>query len=219
MVLYDIHTHLQSFSKINGYDIEYILNTYPFDFEEVKRKQPLAHYFSCGIHPWYSENYKTQFDLLKEIVRSNSSIVAIGEIGLDKVKGLDIATQMQIFRMQAQLAEEMDKPVIIHCVKAWDELIALKRELNPPQPWVIHGYRGGLEQTKQLLKFGFYFSIGEFYNTDAIKEIPLTSLFLETDMSDISVFTIYHNVAADMGVIVTKLIDIVGKNVSNTFIL
>lgn len=219
MVLYDIHTHLQSFSKINGYDIEYILNTYPFDFEEVKKKQPLARYFSCGIHPWYSENHETQFHLLKKIVQSNSNIVAIGEIGLDKVKGLDIDTQMQIFRMQAQLSEEVNKPVIIHCVKAWDELIALKRELDPRQPWIIHGYRGGLEQTKQLLKFGFYFSIGELYNTETIKEIPPAALFLETDMSDISVFTIYHNVASDMGVNMTELIDIVGKNVSNTFIL
>jgi len=160
-----------------------------------------------------------QLKQLREIVYEHSNVVAIGEAGLDKLRGLDIDTQIQIFKNQVQLAEEVKKPVIIHCVKAWDELIAVKKEVNPRQLWIIHGYKGSVEQTEQLLKFGFCLSIGESYNAEAVKKIPLTSLFLETDMVDLSVFTIYQKISKLFNISMTDLVNVVGKNVSKAFIL
>lgn len=217
MKLYDIHTHLYSFSQINGYNIEYILNTYPFQFDEIKQKQPSAQYFSCGIHPWYSDDYESQFGQLKDIVRNHSNVVAIGEAGLDKLRGLDLNTQAKIFRYQALLAEEVEKPIVIHCVKAWDELIAIRKEINPSQLWIIHGYRGGVEQLEQLIKLGFGISLGEFSNPEALKKIPLTSLFLETDMSDTSIYTIYQKYSDILGITIADMGNIVDKNVKNAF--
>lgn len=219
MNLYDIHTHLQSFSQINGYDIKYILNTYPFKFEEMKKEQPSAQYFSCGIHPWYAEDYENQYDRLKEIVYNHDEVVAIGEAGFDKIRGMDMNIQAEIFKFQVQLAEEVRKPVIIHCVKAWDELIAVKKEINPKQPWIIHGYRGNAEQTEQLNKLDFRFSIGGLYNAEAVKNIPLSSLFIETDTADVSVFTIYHKISRLLHLSMVDLVGIINKNVASAFIL
>jgi TatD DNase family protein len=217
MTLYNIHTHLQSFSQINGYNIEYILNTYPFQFEDIKKKQPSAQYFSCGVHPWYSDDFENQLDVLEKIVRYNSDIVAVGEAGLDKLKGLDMSTQIDIFKRQIQLAEMVEKPLVIHCVKAWNELIALKKEINPKQSWIIHGYRGNINQVEQLVKFGFKFSLGEYSNSEILKEIPMSSLFFETDMSDSSIFTIYQKYSELIGISVKDLVALVSVNVKNTF--
>lgn len=217
MKLYDIHTHLYSFSQINGYNIEYILNTYPFQFDEIKHKQPSAQYFSCGIHPWYSDDYECQFEQLKDIVRSHSNVVAIGEAGLDKLRGLDLSIQTDIFRYQALLAEEVKKPMIIHCVKAWAEIIAMRKKINPTQLWIIHGYRGGAELLEQLVKLGFGISLGEFANLETLTKIPLTSLFLETDMSDTSIYTIYQKYAEILGMSIVDMGNIIDKNVKNAF--
>lgn len=137
--------------------------------------------------------------------------------GLDKLRGLDLNTQAKIFRYQALLAEEVEKPIVIHCVKAWDELIAIRKEINPSQLWIIHGYRGGVEQLEQLIKLGFGISLGEFSNPEALKKIPLTSLFLETDMSDTSIYTIYQKYSDILGITIADMGNIVDKNVKNAF--
>lgn len=217
MVLYNIHSHLHSISQINNYAIRYIINTYPLEFDLLRRQQPSAKVFSCGIHPWFTDNADGQFSRLKELVNEQDNIVAIGEIGLDKLKGADMNTQTKIFRRQAEFAEEMSKPLIIHCVKAWAELIAVKQELKPRQRWIIHGFRGGKDLAQQLLCHGFQFSFGQNINSEAIKSIPQSSIFLETDDSPSSIYTIYSQAAKVLGLNIGELVNVVKNNVSSTF--
>lgn len=216
MYLFDIHTHRAEPSLTEGYDVISVLNTYPSDFEELE-KAGTNNYFSCGIHPWYSENWEQQYSLLEKIVK-NEKVVAIGETGLDKLKGADMEIQIQVFRKHIELAGQYRKPLIIHCVKAWDELIALYKEYRASTPcWILHGYRGNVQQTASLSALGFYFSIGEKYNEDAVRTIPRESLFCETDMSDISVYNIYKNIALTLQMDINELVKMISININQSF--
>lgn len=198
MYLYNIHTHQLGAKEIDGYKIRYILNVSPDEFVNLPPQGDNVH-FSCGVHPWYSDIEADQLDLLESIA-SSPLIVAVGEAGIDKVKGPDLAIQVDVFRRQIELAISLGKPIIIHCVKAWDELISLYKEYNTASiPWIIHGYRGNAEQTKQLSKIGFKFSIGEYFNTESLKHIPTDSIYCETDTSNNSICKVYSQVSSSIG--------------------
>jgi TatD DNase family protein len=210
MYLYNIHTHKAGPQEIDGYKVQYILNTSPEDFEE-KILAPDNIRFSCGIHPRDADNAGEQLMRLNEIVQ-NKSALAIGEAGLDKLKDTDMKVQEKVFRQQIELAISISKPLIIHCVKAWDILIALRKEYKSDIQWIIHGYRGNVEQTKQLVQFGFKFSVGEFFNEDAIRYIPLDSLFCETDMSEISICKVYEIVSTVLNIPFNQFVEIIADN-------
>lgn len=192
MYLYDIHTHnVPESNTIEGYNVISILNIYPWDYDSKKEVVNSPNiYFSCGIHPWYinEDDFDTQYQNLREIAK-HPKCVAIGEVGLDKIKGVDLEIQRQVFEKQILLAQELDKPLIIHCVKAWDELIELYKKYNPEKSWIIHGFRGNSEQAHQLIHIGFKLSFGEHFHPDTVKNIPIGSLFVETDTSNISILS------------------------------
>ncbi|MDR1707350.1 MAG: TatD family hydrolase [Prevotella sp.] len=215
MYLYNVHTHKIESAIENGYDVKCILNTYPEDFGQKKQMYPNA-WFSCGIHPWFSDGSEELFTLLEKNAK-DPDVVAIGEIGLDRLKGPDIAKQIAVFRKQIELAIEVRKPIIIHCVKAWDEMIALYKEYKGTVPWIIHGYRGNPEQTKQLCKVGFKFSFGEKFNKKSIKHIPLDSIFCETDMSSVTICKVYENISAEIGLGLNHFAILAAGNVKKTF--
>lgn len=217
MNLYNIHTHRVVPESDNNLQVRSILNTYPSGFASSRTNDPRVSY-SCGIHPWYADRFEEQFSLLQDIV-ADSKVVAIGEAGLDKLQGPAMDLQIRVFEKQIQLAASLNKPLIIHCVKAWDELVALhKKYSNEHSPaWIIHGYRGNPQQTEQLAKQGFKFSIGQKYNIEAIKSIPRSSLFCETDMSDISICQVYKDISKDMDVNINHFAIFVEENVRNVF--
>ncbi len=212
MYLYNIHTHKAGPEEMNGYKVQYMLNTSPGDFEDgILAPDNIR--FSCGVHPWDAENAGEQLTRLNEVVR-NKSVLAIGEAGLDKLKGPDMKVQENVFRRQIELAMSVNKPLIIHCVKAWDLLMALCKEYKSDIPWIIHGYRGNADQTEQLVRFGFKFSVGEFFNEDAIRHIPIDSLFCETDMSEISICKVYESISLILGFSFNQFVEIVADNMS-----
>lgn len=194
MILYDVHTHCLK-PELEDYEVRIILNVSPEDFGLKPASDDV--WLSSGIHPWYTLESDRQFELLSSLA-VNDRLVAIGEAGLDKLKGPEMKIQVKIFRRQIELAIKVQKPLIIHCVKAWEELIALYKEYKTDIPWVIHGYRGNAEQTKQLSKLGFKFSIGEYFNAEAVKYMPNDSIFCETDMSDISLCKVYDSICECM---------------------
>jgi len=215
MELYDIHTH-QVFLEDN--DDPYhscILDVYPLEFEVAKETYH-RHAFSCGIHPWYSEDSDNQMKYLIEIA-PDPRIVAIGETGLDKLKGPSFDVQIPVFIKHIELSENLKKPVIIHCVKAWEELIKVRRETNPTQPWIIHGYRGKPELTKRLIREGFLFSVGEKINVDSLPLIPINSLFCETDEDEVDIRDIYQQAAYTLNRDLEDFANEIAKNVRRIF--
>lgn len=161
---------------------------------------------STGIHPWYISNgWKEEFSCIAEIAAADN-VAAIGECGFDTLRGtapLDV--QEKIFTAHAQLAEEVGKPLIIHCVKAYDTLLALRNTIKPQQEWIIHGFRGKPELALQLIKAGFHISLGEKFNPDSARAIPAVRLFIESDESQCPINDIYAAVATAKGMSIEEL--------------
>ena len=175
-------------------------------------------YVSVGIHPWTltEENANIQWKALHESIK-DKRIVAIGECGLDKLKGPSMELQTAVFKQEAALAEDSSLPLIIHCVKAFNELIQLKKEISPCQPWIIHGFRGKLPLALDCIRHGFYLSIGSHFQENTLKTIPLDRLFIETDESEESIGSIYQRIAETKGISQQELLEAINKNVREVF--
>lgn len=211
MHLYNVHTHQLNKSQERAYEESDVFNLQSVAQFDDLSTQYLDIYFSCGIHPWHVHDSPISIDDLEHLLHNNR-IIAIGEAGLDKYVEKDIEYQIQVFEQQILLAKQACKPMIIHCVKAWDELIALYKVHKPDMPWIIHGYRGKVEQTRQLVRLGFKFSLGEYFNAESLSLIPLNSLFCETDTSDTSIYTIYKNVVQVLNISIEELAEIIDIN-------
>ena len=166
---------------------------------------------SVGIHPWYIYNVEEQLAELKRQV-SFPDVVAIGETGLDKGAEAPLDCQREIFRASASLAENAGVFLIIHCVKAWDELIASKKELKPRVPWIIHGFRGNATLAGQLIRQGFYLSFGEYFNPGAVREAWPGRLFAETDDREIDIRTVYRNLSVSLNLRLEQFAGQVAEN-------
>ena len=149
--------------------------------------------YSIGIHPWDTAEVISEetFKKLDEIAL-NPNIVAIGEAGIDPGKGAPMYRQLQIFRRQVEISESRGKPLIIHSVKSADIILGLKRDLNPKQKWIIHGFRGKPQLASQLTEKGIMLSFGGKFNPDTVAAMPGNMLFAETDESDLSIHEIIH---------------------------
>lgn len=152
---------------------------------------------SVGVHPWHAD--KVDEEVINRLVDNlqsdvNHSIKAIGECGLDKLCTVSMQKQMEVFRVHVELSEKFRLPLIIHCVKALEELLQVRRELSPTLPWIWHGFRGKPQQLQQLINSGFYISFGFKYNSDSLIACPIERMFLETDDDPRPIHLLYEQV-------------------------
>lgn len=141
---------------------------------------------SCGIHPWSLEKGDFQEESLIASLRkqlSRNDVVALGECGIDIPRGGLLAMQRILFRRQAELAEEFQKPLIIHCVKAHEHILALHSELKPEQPWAIHGFRGKPAVAEMFVRRGIRLGFGPLFNPETLRMMPEELILCETDDS------------------------------------
>ena len=160
-------------------------------------------FYSVGLHPWHIKTH-VENDILLSMVEDAlefDHVIFVGECGLDKKVNTDFEEQKRVFKAQAFMAEEYNYPLIIHNVKAIQEILEIHREMNPVLPWILHGYNGSLELTQQLENKGFLFSFGEnLFHAEkkaiqSFQYLPLEKIFLETDESGASVDKIYEQAA------------------------
>ncbi|MCI1647341.1 MAG: TatD family hydrolase [Bacteroides sp.] len=207
----DIHTHHQF-----GLPGEAIISNPPEDFTPQK-----LCWYSIGIHPWEIRNNPIPYPTMKwktfEKQSRHPQVLAIGEAGLDKRIGTPLPLQKQLFIRQALLAEELCKPLIIHAVKAANELWMLKEQIKPSNPWIIHGFRGNAILAEQYIHHGFYLSFGEYYHQEALCFTPANRLFLETDESSIPITTFYERAAILRGMSTDTLLRIIRENIEKVF--
>ena len=144
-----------------------------------------AVWISAGIHPWFlSDNdMEAQIKWLESVLSSDRRVLAVGEAGLDKLCQTPFDIQQKAFNAAIRLSEKHRLPLIIHTVRCFNELIALKKEVCPSQPWIIHGFRGKKELAGSLVRQGFYLSLGEKFNPETLRTIPPERLLAETDES------------------------------------
>lgn len=137
--------------------------------------------FSVGIHPWDSASVSPELLQWAERSAALPQVVAIGEAGIDALRGAPVDEQERLFAWHAALSERVGKPLIIHAVKSIDRIMALRRRLKPAQPWVIHGFRGKPQMAQQLVRAGFDISIGPKHHPGIEAEVPPRRLHHETD--------------------------------------
>lgn len=189
-----VNIHKHSFRKEK--DTITVQNIYP---GEGFRAFTGRNFYSVGLHPWHIKSRKENNELLQMVEEALNfdHVLIIGETGLDKVVINDFKEQRRVFKAQVFLAEELRKPLIIHCVRAYNELLEVHKNMRPEMPWIIHGYNGSLQFTKEFEKRGIFFSFGEdlFWSNQKVIEsfqyLPLDKIFLETDEVKAEVKKIY----------------------------
>ena len=145
----NIHTHSISTGNVIG-----ILNVYPSD------ALPDHVYLSSGIHPWYTDDWGNKMQQLTKLAADNR-IIAIGECGLDTKSTTPLEMQKKIFIQQVELSEKFKKPLIIHCVKAFNELIQIHKMFKPAMPWILHGFNPNMEIANRCLELQMKLSFGK----------------------------------------------------------
>lgn len=176
-----------------------------------------GYYYSVGIHPWYiTENI--DFDKLREKCLDDK-VKAIGECGLDfHRKDISPAKQEEIFIRQIEISEQLEKPMIIHCVKAHEQLLSIHKKYQPKQEWIIHGFRQKPTIAKQFIDAGINISLGEKFNPETALIIPSERLFIETDdREDVDINMVIESLAMVINKDVEKLKKEIEDNLSRLF--
>ena len=213
----NLHTH--QFSNLS--DVMEVVNQYPWEFDASIPS------YSIGIHPWYLDENRLEFDLhsISEKLKLPSCL-ALGECGLDKRIDIPVELQTSVFKQQLEIVQQTEKPIILHCVAAYDEVIAVKKELDIKNPMIIHGFSKNEQVANSLLKNGFYLSFGKYLlrsrniGTElekVFKFAPENKILLETDTVEESIYEVYEKAAVIRGISVEKMKAIVFQNYSNIF--
>ena len=171
---------------------------------------------TVGIHPWYSLDTE-----ISEVEAKVADADAVGEIGLDFACDTPKEMQIAIFRAQLSLAEQHEKAVVLHCVKAFEEVMKILSEFHL-KAVIFHGFIGSKEQAQRAVHQGYYLSFGERTfrspkTIEALRSTPLSSLFVETDESATPIEEIYARIAELRGISIAELDKATEENFNRIF--
>lgn len=148
-------------------------------------------FLSVGIHPWnINELSQTTINNILNVllpkIAANYKVYAIGECGIDKCIDTDINRQKEVFLKQIEISETIEKPVIIHAVRAYNEIINLKKQIHAKQQWIIHGFNSSLQIAQSLINLNCILSINKYHINNPkiitiLNYIPKEYILFETD--------------------------------------
>ncbi|KOS08427.1 hydrolase TatD [Flavobacterium akiainvivens] len=211
-MLYNLHTH----SYTANPNVFEVVNRYPYEAIDVP-------YYSTGIHPWHID--MAQADAHLSIIEQrlqDPACLALGECGLDKRIEIPLEIQIQIFEKQLLLAKKYKKPVILHLVAAFQELVEIKKRLGVDVPMIVHGFSKNAQVAKQLLDNGFYLSFGKYLLCnpelgEVFAGVPSDRFFLETDTIEEGITEVYAKAALARNMNIDALTQQVGNNFKSVF--
>ena len=131
--------------------------------------------------------------------------------------------QKEVFEFHLRVAQNLKKPVIIHAVRTYPEIVESYKKTGADVKLIFHGFNGNLQIAKQLIKRNFYLSFGADLFDDRkkaaaiLKVIPIENIFLETDESAKSIVEIYEKAATIKKTNLTYLKANIFKNFNNCF--
>lgn len=207
MVYTDVHTHL-NVPDSGCVDVRRIVSL-RFPFESAVP----AGLFSAGVHPWDAAGVSDDDitgRLADFVVVNNAS--AIGECGIDRLCGVSLERQMRIFTAQAELADRLSLPLVIHAVRGYADVVMLHRMMKPSVAWIVHGFRGKPHQAQELLAEGIFLSVGVHFNPELPNVLDCRRMFVESDVSDVPLVAIYDVVAEAWGMGREELAACVGES-------
>lgn len=170
---------------------------------------------AVGLHPWQAATGAIPSEA--EILTAD----AVGEIGLDKACEVDFERQTAVFEAQLRLAEQYQKPVVLHCVRAFEEVMNVLEKFTL-KAVIFHGFIGSQEQATRAVKKGYYLSFGarterSKKTIEALRATPLDRLFVESDEAETAIEEIYALVARLRGLEVEELAAEVSQNYERIF--
>lgn len=213
MEFFNFHTHQYT----NQPGVLELVNQYPREFNDS------LPFYSIGIHPWYITEDQIDIDLkIIEEKLQTENCLAIGECGLDKRIEIPLELQISVFEKQLALAEKYKKPVVIHCVAAFQELIAIKKKMKISVPMIVHGFSKNGQLAVQLIKEGFYISFGKYLLKNpelktVFQAVPNDYFFLETDTADENIQKVYDLASEYKEISIKELKDIISGNFKSVF--
>jgi TatD DNase family protein len=178
----------------------------------------IAH--SVGIHPWWiqPEALPQQYEWVTQHLHEAT---AIGECGLDKRGAVDFETQRMVARWHIEMAALHCKPVILHCVKAYNEMQQIIAEMRPGVPIMFHGFRGSLQLMDDLCRKGYFLGVGPIANQEAfrtmVQHMPLSNMTLETDDGAAPIEFVYQQVATIKEIAIEELVMAMKQNALSIF--
>ena len=169
-------------------------------------------FFTAGLHPWHADRL-SELEIEKKLIQliESESIIAVGEAGLDKLKGPSLELQEKAFKKHMEVAEKYNLPLIIHSVKTHNEILKLKIDQNSRNPWVLHHFNGSKQMAMDLIDHGFYLSLSYHINDNNSRlrhyfsELPIDRIFLETDDFNVDIKEIYAKAASKRNISVEDL--------------
>jgi len=213
MELFNLHTH--TFTGVSN--ILELVNQYPWEFDAGIPN------YSIGIHPWHIDEKRLESDLktIEEKLQLPECL-ALGECGLDKRIEIPLELQISVFEKQVALAEKFQKPLVLHLVAAFQELLEIKNRLQISVPIVIHGFSKNEQLAKQLIDNGFYLSFGKYLLRNSelkvvFQSVPNNRFFLETDTIEESLEEVYELAAHYKNMDKQDLTAIVKSNFTTVF--
>lgn len=208
--MFNVHSHSVNNNAIYN----------PFNLNEVDTN---FNYISLGIHPWRLKDIKLKkhFFLLNELLSAyKNRLLAIGECGLDKTIDVSLDIQIEVFKKHIELSEALQKPLIIHCVKAFNEIIELKKELNPTQKWIIHDFRKNETIANQLANQGIYLSLSPSIfkvKKETLTAYPLSHILFETDDTSFDINEVFLYFASIKNIFPNDLGEIINNTTNKLF--
>lgn len=212
----DIHSH--SSDREDG--VFRVQNIFTSDFPEIPADRPI----SIGLHPWQltKESISEMPGILKQAAAAEN-VLAFGEAGLDAIIKTPIEQQLAVFRTQIEFSTEFNKPLVIHCVKAFPELLNLRKEYRNTTPWIIHGFNASQAIAAECVKLGIFISLSQrlFRNPEKaqsiIKVVPLSMVFAETDDDSMPIQEVYRSISTLYNLSEEEVKSIIFKNYSGVF--
>lgn len=168
-----------------------------------------------GIHPWHASAASIDEEAMR-------SATLIGEIGLDFACDVDRQMQERVFREQLSIAQRWQKPVVLHCVRAFEPIMKILGEYRL-EAVIFHGFIGSRQQAERAVARGYYLSFGEASlrsprTVEAMKSVPLDHLFAETDESTATIESIYDRIAHERGISTEELQEKIEVNYNKIFL-
>ena len=168
-----------------------------------------------GIHPWHASAASIDEEAMR-------SATLIGEIGLDFACDVDHKVQERVFREQLSIAQRWQKPVVLHCVRAFEPMMKILGEYRL-EAVIFHGFIGSRQQAERAVARGYYLSFGEAAfrsprTVEAMKSVPLDHLFAETDESTATIESIYQRIAHERGISTEELQEKIEVNYNKIFL-
>jgi TatD DNase family protein len=198
---------------------------HPYDIVNVQQHFdaiPGSGYYSAGLHPWYlgpADPVAGMQQLAGALEKPN--VLAVGECGLDKVCKTDYALQQDCFRLQVRLANRCRKPLILHCVRAFEDTRRILKAEQVAVPVIFHGYSKNAVLARQLVQEGYCLSFGKSLwqnGTAAVfKEIALNHVFLETDAAGPDIESVYARAASIKQMTIAELEAAIAANAGRVF--